>query len=120
MTPNETEGITKEASSAACGWIVTVGLEEEEARETEEVMKEKDEAKQEEAQGLAETVLVYWIETYGSVPPRGGRPLTRKEKEEITKELKEWEARWMEEVTKEKDEAKKEKGVANKEKDGFT
>ena len=60
------------------------------------------------------------MEKYGSVPPRGGRPLTPKEKEEITKQLKEWEARWMEEVTKEKDEAKKEKGVANKEKDGFT
>ena len=35
-------------------------------------------------------------------------------------ELKEWEARWMEGVTKGKDQAKKEKGVANKEKDGFT
>ena len=93
MTPNETEEITKE-------------LEEEEAREMEEVMKET---------GLAET-----IEKFRSVPPRGGRPLTPKEKEEITKQLKEWEARWMEEVTKEKDEAKKEKGVANKEKDGFT
>ena len=93
MTPNETEEITKE-------------LEEEEAREMEEVMKET---------GLAET-----IEKFRSVPPRGGRPLTPKEKEEITKELKEWEARWMEEVTKEKGDPKKEKDVANKEKDWFT
>ena len=112
MTPNETEGITKEASSAACGWIVTVDIEEEEARETEEVMKEKDGAKQEEAQGLAEMVLAYWIEKYGSVPPRGGRPLTPNEKEGITKELTEREARWMEEVTREKGEAMKEKDEA--------
>ena len=46
MTPKETEGITKEASSAACGWIVALEHGEK-ARETEEVMKEKDEAKKE-------------------------------------------------------------------------
>ena len=38
----------------------------------------------------------YWMEKYGSVPPRGGRPLTPKETEDITKELEEEEAREME------------------------
>ena len=73
---------------------------------TQEAMAQQvstQEAMQEVLCGHADYEEAYWMERYGSVPPRGGRPLTPKEKEEITKQLKEWEARWMEEVTKEKD-----------------